>query len=363
MRCRIKNERSMKHFNWFLKSLLSLVSLSFSKIREGKGVSNAQGLYIHTKVLLFFLLMPATSILFGCNTASQATDLTSAQNPLPTPNVSSIPAAEPSTIPGIPLNGGTSPAGDCHLALDIPWEHDAQTPITDENAIMEILRALGDLEECRFARQEGWLHHYVVRDGVRTENEVLAHLTEEGEFVDLRYNLVFDEGQYTAEQYYDGRKAGNQWCNISDEENKRVIQVMRNCTPTEVYSLLTGNNVVDGYVGEIFYTFLAAKKFPSPSPGYYLPRIWFAQEGAASFLVIESKHDMSDVSYGQDTTEKPLKDELRRTTIDLQSGKVTRYFLETTFKDGRFQTVTEDLFLLYYSELPADIEAAIRLDD
>ena len=312
------------------------------------------------------VLVAGTGLLFSRASKMNTTSPTSTL-PLPGTAMSTLPALsdpiDPLLSTGGSLYGETSPAGACHLALDIPWEHDASNPITDENEIMVVLRALGDLEECLFARQEGWLHYYVIRDGLRTENEVLAHLTEGGEFVDLRYDLKYAQGKYTAKPFYDGRLAENQWCNISDEPNKRVIQAKRNCTPTEVYSLLTGNNVVNGYVGENFYTFLASKKFPSPAPGYYLPRIWFTQANDVALLVIESKHDMTDVGYGQDTTEKPLKAELRRTTIDLDSGRMTKYYSETTFKNGTVVMVTEDVFLVYYLALPEDIASAIRLSD
>ncbi len=318
-----------------------------------------------TKAPLLISFLLTATLLFGCNTALPAADPTPEQVQLPTPNVESIPVTEPPTLTDIPPNEESSLSGDCQLALDIPWEHDENNPITDENQIMEILRALGNLEECLFARQDGWLHYYVLQNGQRTEEEVLVHLTDGGRYVDLRYFLFYDQGQYTAELYYDGRTSENQWCNISDDANKQVIQVERNCKTTEVYHLLTGNNEVSGYVSSVFYTFLASKKFPDPAPGYYLPRIWFTQENDASFLVIESKYDMSDVQGGIDPFDaaKLFTDEVRRHMIDLGTGRLTRYIEETGFKDGSFRVLTEDVFLLFYPELPDEIAAALsRID-
>ncbi|HOF27936.1 MAG TPA: hypothetical protein PLY06_01120 [Anaerolineaceae bacterium] len=251
---------------------------------------------------------------------------------------------------------------NCQLGFEIPWEHDESNPITDETQIMEILRALGNLEECLFARQDGWLHNFVLENGQRTEEEVLAHLIEGGRSIDLRYDLFYNQGQLTAKKYYDGRIAENQWCNISDDANKQVIQVKRNCKTTEVYHLLTGNGTVDGYVENFAINISLFKKQPA-APGYYGLKAWFIQENDASFFVIEMKYDMSEVQGGEGFSNKPFTDEVRRHFIDLNSGRLTRYVEETGFKDGSFRVTTEDVFLLFYPELPDDIAAALSLTD
>jgi len=315
-----------------------------------------------TKAPLLISFLLTATLLFGCNTALPAADPTPEQVQLPTPNVESIPVTEPPTLTDIPPNEESSLSGDCQLALDIPWEHDENNPITDENQIMEILRALGNLEECLFARQDGWLHYYVLQNGQRTEEEVLVHLTDGGRYVDLRYFLFYDQGQYTAELYYDGRTPEDQWCNVSDEAIRQVVQVKRNCKTTEVYHLLTGNGKVDGYVGIFASNFSLFKKQPAV-PGYYEPKAWFTQENGGSFFVIDIKYDMSGVQRGQDPSDKPFTDGVRRHFIDLNSGRLTRYVEETGFKDGSFRVTTEDVFLFFYSELPDDIAYSLsRID-
>ena len=275
----------------------------------------------------------------------------------------------PTLLPELPaqlydflLNELLSFPENCQLGFEIPWEHDENNPITDEKQIMEILRALGDLEECLFARQDGWLHYYALQNGQRTEEEVLVHLTDGGRYVDLRYFLFYDQGQYTAELYYDGRTPEDQWCNVSDEAIRQVVQVKRNCKTTEVYHLLTGNGKVDGYVGIFASNFSLFKKQPAV-PGYYEPKAWFTQENGGSFFVIDIKYDMSDVQGGQDPSDKPFTDAVRRHFIDLNSGRLTRYVEETGYKDGSLIVVAEDGFLLFYPELPDDIAAAIKLLD
>ena len=328
-------------------------------------VFSRQDLFMKTKTLRLISLLLTATLLFGCNTNLPTPVPTPEQAQLPAPIVALSPATDLAPLTDLPLDDELLSPENCQLGFEIPWEHDESNPITDETQIMEILRALGNLEECLFARQDGWLHYYVLQNGQRTEEEVLVHLTDGGRYVDLRYFLFYDQGQYTAELYYDGRTSENQWCNISDDANKQVIQVERNCKTTEVYHLLTGNNEVSGYVSSVFYTFLASKKFPDPAPGYYLPRIWFTQENDASFLVIESKYDMSDVQGGIDPFDaaKLFTDEVRRHMIDLGTGRLTRYIEETGFKDGSFRVLTEDVFLLFYPELPDEIAAALsRID-
>ena len=268
----------------------------------------------------------------------------------------------PVQLYGFLLNEDLSFPETCQLGFENPWEYDESNPITDENQIMITIRALGDLEECLFARQDGWLHNFVLENGQRTEEEVLAHLIEGGRSIDLRYDLFYNQGQLTAKKYYDGRIAENQWCNISDDANKQVIQVKRNCKTTEVYHLLTGNGTVDGYVENFAINISLFKKQPA-APGYYGPKAWFIQENDASFFVIEMKYDMSNVQVGEDFSNKPFTDEVRRHFIDLNSGRLTRYVEETGFKDGSFRVTTEDVFLLFYPELPDDIAAALSLTD
>jgi hypothetical protein len=313
-----------------------------------------------TKTLRLISLLLTATLLFGCNTNLPVSVPTPEQAQLPAPNVALSPATDLKPLTDLPLDDELMSLENCQLGLGIPWEHDENNPITDENKILEILRALGDLEECLFARQDGWLHYYALQNGQRTKEEVLVHLIEGGSYVDLRYDLLYNQGQFTAELYYDGRIAENQWCNISDEAIRQVIQVKRNCKTTEVYHLLTGNGEVDGYVGNVFYTFLADKNYPRHGPGYYLPRVWFTQENDASFLVMESKHDLSDVQGGEDFSNKPCTYEIRRSFIDLNSGRLTKYVEETGFKDGSFRVTTEDVYLLFYPELPDDIAAAIK---
>jgi hypothetical protein len=318
-----------------------------------------------SKVSLFLSFILTATLLFGCNTSLPTPVPTPEQAQLPVPNVESVMATELPAFTDTLLNKETlptEPTEDCKLALETPWEYDESNPITDENQIMEILRALGDLEECLFARQDGWLHNFVLINGQRTKEEVLVHLIEGGSSVDLRYDLLYNQGQITAKKYYDGRIPENQWCNISDEINKQVIQVERNCKTTEVYRLLTGNNEVAGYVGGLAQAFTLCKKTPSFS-GYCQPKAWFIQENDASFFVIEMKYDMSEVQGGEGFSNKPFTDEVRRHFIDLNSGRLTRSVEETGFKDGSFRVTTEDVFLFFYSELPDDIAYSLsRID-
>ena len=308
-----------------------------------------------TKTLQLISFLLIAILLLGCNTARLAADTTPGQGQLPAPNVESILGTESS----IQTNQEHFSPENCQLGFEIPWEHDKNNPVTDENQILQILRALGDLEECLFARQDGWLHNFVLQNGQRTEEEVLVHLIEGGSSVDLRYDLFYNQGQFTAKKYYDGRIPENQWCNISNEAVMQVIQVKRNCKPTEVYRLLTGNNEVNGYVGFLAHNFELFKKQP-PVPGYYEPKAWFTQENGGSFFVIDIKYDMSDVQGGQDPSDKPFTDGVRRHFIDLNSGRLTRYVEETSFKDGSFRITTEDVFLVFYTELPDEIAAAVN---
>jgi len=78
---------------------------------------------------------------------------------------------------------------------------------------------------------------------------------------------------------------------------------------------------------------------------------------------MESKHDLSDVQGGEDFSVKPFAYEIRRSFIDLSSGRLTRYVEETGFKDGSIRVIIEDVFLLFYPELPDDIAAALSLTD
>jgi hypothetical protein len=110
----------------------------------------------------------------------------------------------------------------------------------------------------------------------------------------------------------------------------------------------------------LFFTFLADKNYPRHGPGYYLPRVWYTQKNDVSFLVMESKHDLSDVQGGEDFSVKPFAYEIRRSFIDLSSGRLTRYVEETGFKDGSIRVIIEDVFLLFYPELPDDIAEAIN---
>ena len=315
-----------------------------------------------TKTLRLISLLLTATLLFGCNTNLPTPVPTPEQAQLPAPIVALSPATDLAPLTDLPLDDELMSPENCQLGFEIPWKHDENNPIMDENQIMEILRALGNLEECLFARQDGWLHYYVLQNGQRTEEEVLVHLIEGGRSVDLRYDLFYNQGQLTAKKYYDGRIAENQWCNISDDANKQVIQVKRNCKTTEVYHLLTGNGTVDGYVENFAINISLFKKQPA-APGYYGPKAWFIQENDASFFVIEMKYDMSNVQVGEDFSNKPFTDEVRRHFIDLNSGRLTRYVEETGFKDGSFRVTTEDVFLLFYPELPDDIAAALSLTD
>ncbi|HOG57836.1 MAG TPA: hypothetical protein PK727_10965 [Bacteroidales bacterium] len=315
-----------------------------------------------TKTLRLISLLLTATLLFGCNTNLPTPVPTPEQAQLPAPIVALSPATDLAPLTDLPLDDELLSPENCQLGFEIPWEHDESNPITDETQIMEILRALGNLEECLFARQDGWLHNFVLENGQRTEEEVLAHLIEGGRSIDLRYDLFYNQGQLTAKKYYDGRIAENQWCNISDDANKQVIQVKRNCKTTEVYHLLTGNGTVDGYVENFAINISLFKKQPA-APGYYGPKAWFIQENDASFFVIEMKYDMSEVQGGEDFSNKPFTDEVRRHFIDLNSGRLTRYVEETGFKDGSFRVTTEDVFLLFYPELPDDIAAALSLTD
>ncbi|MDI9530852.1 MAG: hypothetical protein QM231_03810 [Chloroflexota bacterium] len=315
-----------------------------------------------TKTLRLISLLLTATLLFGCNTNLPTPVPTPEQAQLPAPIVALSPATDLAPLTDLPLDDELLSPENCQLGFEIPWEHDESNPITDETQIMEILRALGNLEECLFARQDGWLHNFVLENGQRTEEEVLAHLIEGGRSIDLRYDLFYNQGQLTAKKYYDGRIAENQWCNISDDANKQVIQVKRNCKTTEVYHLLTGNGTVDGYVENFAINISLFKKQPA-APGYYGPKAWFIQENDASFFVIEMKYDMSNVQVGEDFSNKPFTDEVRRHFIDLNSGRLTRYVEETGFKDGSFRVTTEDVFLLFYPELPDDIAAALSLTD
>jgi hypothetical protein len=162
--------------------------------------------------------------------------------------------------------------------------------------------------------------------------------------------------------YFDGRTPEDQWCYVSDVAIRQVVQVKRNCKTTEVYHLLTGNGKVDGYVGIFASNFSLFKKQPAV-PGYYEPKAWFTQENGGSFFVIDIKYDMSGVQRGQDPSDKPFTDGVRRHFIDLNSGRLTRYVEETGFKDGSFRVTTEDVFLFFYSELPDDIAYSLsRID-
>ena len=315
-----------------------------------------------TKAPLLISFLLTATLLFGCNTNLPTPVPTPEQAQLPAPIVALSPATDLAPLTDLPLDDELLSPENCQLGFEIPWEHDESNPITDETQIMEILRALGNLEECLFARQDGWLHNFVLENGQRTEEEVLAHLIEGGRSIDLRYDLFYNQGQLTAKKYYDGRIAENQWCNISDDANKQVIQVERNCKTTEVYHLLTGNGIVDGYVENFAINISLFKKQPA-APGYYGPKAWFIQENDASFFVIEMKYDMSNVQVGEDFSNKPFTDEVRRHFIDLNSGRLTRYVEETGFKDGSFRVTTEDVFLLFYPELPDDIAAALSLTD
>lgn len=325
-------------------------------------VFSRQDLFMKTKTLRLISLLLTATLLFGCNTNLPTPVPTPEQAQLPAPIVALSPATDLAPLTDLPLDDELLSPENCQLGFEIPWEHDESNPITDETQIMEILRALGDLEECLFARQDGWLHYYVLQNGQRTEEEVLVHLIEGGRSVDLRYDLFYNQGHFTAKKYYDGRTSENQWCNISDDANKQVIQVERNCKTTEVYHLLTGNGKVNGYVGIIASNFSLFKKQPAV-PGYYEPKAWFIQENDASFFVIEMKYDMSNVQGGEDFSNNPFTDEVRRHFIDLNSGRLTRYVEETGFKDGSFRVTTEDVFLLFYPELPDDIAAALSLTD
>jgi hypothetical protein len=312
-----------------------------------------------TKMLLLISIILTATLLFGCNTSLPTPVPTPEQAQLPTPNVAMSPATEPVPFTNLGLNEELLSSENCQLAMEIPWEHDENNPITDESQIMEILRALGDLEECLFTRQDGWLHNFVLENGQRTKEEVLVHLIEGGSSVDLRYDLFYNQGQFTAELYYDGRIAENQWCNISNDAETEIIQVKRNCKTTEIYHLLTGNGKVDGYVGILAQNFLIFKKQPNPPQ----PKAWFIKENNSRFFVIEIKYDMSNVQGGKDAFDKPFTDEVRRHFIELNTGKLTRYVKETGFKDGSFLVTTEDEFLLFYPELPDDIAGAIKLLD
>lgn len=230
------------------------------------------------------LLVVGSVVLFSSkkrNIAPVDDDPKQSQAQLPAPKVNSVLATDSS----MPANDEPFSPENCQLALDIPWEHDVNNPITDEDKILEILRALGDLEECLYARQDGWLHYYTLRNGQRAEEEVLVHLIEGGSSVDLRYDLSYNQGRFTAKKYYDGRNPEKQWCNVSDEAIRQVVQVKRNCKTTEVYHLLTGNGDVDGYVGMVFYTFLAEKNYPSLTPGYYLPEFGLLRKTMLLFLL------------------------------------------------------------------------------
>ena len=314
-----------------------------------------------SKLLLVTFLILTTTILFGCNTALPTAKPIHEQGTLPTPNVEAVLATSSLSTANITPNEDQMLLDNCQLALDIPWEFDETNPLTDENKIIEILQALGDLEECLFARQDGWLHNFVLINGQRTKEEVLVHLIEGGSYVDLRYDLLYNQGQYTAKEYYDGRMPENQWCNISNDAENEIIQVKRNCKTTEIYHLLTGNGKVGGYVEGFAHDFKLFKKTPR-KPGYAEPKAWFIQENNAYFFVIEYKADLSDVQGGEDFSNKPFTDEVRRHFIDLNTGTLTRYVKETGFKDGSFRVVTEDMFLLFYSELPEDIATAIMLN-
>ena len=325
-------------------------------------VFSRQDLFMKTKTLRLISLLLTATLLFGCNTNLPTPVPSPEQAQLPAPIVALSPATDLAPLTDLPLDDELLSPENCQLGFEIPWEHDESNPITDETQIMEILRALGNLEECLFARQDGWLHNFVLENGQRTEEEVLAHLIEGGRSIDLRYDLFYNQGQLTAKKYYDGRIAENQWCNISDDANKQVIQVKRNCKTTEVYHLLTGNGTVDGYVENFAINISLFKKQPA-APGYYGPKAWFTQENDASFFVIEMKYDMSNVQVGEVFSTKPFTDEVRRHFIDLNSGRLTRYIEETGFKDGSFRVTTEDVFLLFYPELPDDIAAALSLTD
>ena len=142
---------------------------------------------------LISLLLTAT-LLFACNTSLPTPVPTPEQAQLPAPIVALSAATDLAPLTDLPLDDELLSPENCQLGFEIPWEHDENNPITDENQIMEILRALGDFEECLFARQDGWLHYYALQNGQRTEEEVLVHLTDGGRYVDLRYFLFYNQG-------------------------------------------------------------------------------------------------------------------------------------------------------------------------
>jgi len=93
---RLKNvEAGMKQFNRILRLISSAASILSTVIHMTKGFFSAQNLFMNSRVFQFFSLILALIMPTGGDTHLPASDLSSEQNPLPTPKLSLILATEP----------------------------------------------------------------------------------------------------------------------------------------------------------------------------------------------------------------------------------------------------------------------------
>lgn len=277
-------------------------------------------------------------------------ELLSHASELPTPEVR-IGQAEPAFGQE---QASSEPVKECQLALDLALEHDESHPITDDEEIYEILIAFGALEKCLYAGREGWLYSYDLTDGSRDNWGMLAHLTEDGQAMDMRFYLKPENGIWKAKDFYDGRQVANQSCKVS--LGPQIEFLNRNCKPSEIYHLLTGDNVVDGYVEGQKYYLIRKKEMPYLAGNQ---ESYFLEQDGKTYFVLRYLFTNSGTGFMFD----PLTNEqvlivagFRLHFIDVETGVEVKVYEEQLLENGREIKVTRERHLDFYEDLPTEFQ-------
>lgn len=319
-----------------------------------------------SKMLLFISFILIATNLIGCNTTLPTTDPTPEQHTLPTPNVESVPATDPSFGTDGTLTEETLPLENCQLALDMPLEHDESNPITDENRILEILNALFGFETCHLPGQEGWLLRYDTETGMRDENrsEYLTHLTGIPGTCDLQLCLRRSNGKLTPFRLYDAREPAKE-PNLLYMDYDLCVSIPEPCNLKNGYDNL-GTGTDPYFLSDYPTAFLHDQTFnANPQNGIVESKGWFIrdseQNGEGLFVYERTVSGgnaaiYTDLITGQTYT--PIK-QVRHFYFDLASGRPVREVFERTSTEGNVYKTSRDMVLSFYTDLPQDLRSLL----
>ena len=315
-----------------------------------------------SRILLFFTFGVTASLLLGCNTARLAADTTPDQGQLPAPNVESILATESS----IQTNEEPFSPENCQLGFEIPWEHDENNPVTDENKVLELLNALFGFETCHLPQQEGWLLRYDIWEGKQVEDrrEYLTHLTGVPDTCDLQLMLRRSDGKLTPYRLYDAREPAKE-PNLFYMDYDLCVSIPEPCNLKNGYHNL-GTGTDPYFLSDYPTAFLHDQTFNANSQnGTVESKGWFIrdseQNGEGLFVYERTVRGGNAAIYTDLVTGQkyiPIK-QIRHIYFDLVSGRPVREVFERTSTEGNVYKTSRDMVLSFYNDVPQDLRSLL----